>query len=32
VWLPAFLVQAALFGHVLVWRWLARNPGAPVPR
>ena len=26
VWLPAFLVQAALFGHVLVWRWLARNP------
>ena len=29
VWLPAFLVQAALFGHVLVWRWLARNPGAP---
>jgi hypothetical protein len=29
VWLPAFLVQAALFGHVLVWRWLARNPGLP---
>jgi hypothetical protein len=25
VWLPAFLVQSALFGHVLVWRWLARN-------
>jgi hypothetical protein len=25
VWLPAFLVQAALFGHVLVWRWLARS-------
>ncbi|MBM4384751.1 MAG: hypothetical protein FJ091_15470 [Deltaproteobacteria bacterium] len=24
VWLPAFLVQAALFGHVLVFRWLAR--------
>jgi hypothetical protein len=24
VWLPAFLVQAALFGHLLVWRWLAR--------
>ncbi|HEU4427423.1 MAG TPA: hypothetical protein VFT98_01610 [Myxococcota bacterium] len=23
IWLPAFLVQAALFGHVLVWRWLA---------
>lgn len=29
VWLPAFLVQAALFGHVLVWRWLARHPEAP---
>jgi hypothetical protein len=29
VWLPAFLVQAALFGHVLVWRWLARNGAAP---
>jgi hypothetical protein len=29
VWLPAFLVQAALFGHVLVWRWLARNREAP---
>jgi hypothetical protein len=29
VWLPAFLVQAALFGHLLVWRWLARNPRAP---
>jgi hypothetical protein len=28
VWLPAFLVQAALFGHVLVWRWLARHPAA----
>lgn len=27
VWLPAFVVPAALFGHVLVWRWLARNPG-----
>jgi hypothetical protein len=25
VWLPAFLVQSALLGHVLVWRWLARN-------
>jgi hypothetical protein len=25
VWLPAFLVQAAFFGHVLVWRWLARH-------
>jgi disulfide bond formation protein DsbB len=25
VWLPAFLVQAALFGHVLVFRWLARE-------
>ncbi len=29
IWLPAFLVPAALFGHVVVWRWLARNPGAP---
>jgi hypothetical protein len=28
VWLPAFLVQAALFGHVLVWRWLAHNKPA----
>ncbi len=25
VWLPAFLVQAALFGHLLVFRWLARE-------
>jgi hypothetical protein len=25
VWLPAFLVQAALFGHVLVFRWLAHE-------
>jgi hypothetical protein len=25
VWLPTFLVQAALFGHVLVFRWLARE-------
>ena len=25
VWLPAFLVQAAWFGHLLVFRWLARN-------
>ena len=32
VWLPAFLVQAALFGHVLVWRWLARNPAEAAPR
>lgn len=28
IWLPAFLVQAALFGHVLVWRWLARDQRA----
>ncbi|MFN0085167.1 MAG: hypothetical protein ACKVX9_07245 [Blastocatellia bacterium] len=26
VWLPAFLVQAAWFGHLLVFRWL-RKPG-----
>lgn len=25
VWLPAFLVQAAWFGHWLVFRWLRRN-------
>jgi hypothetical protein len=25
IWLPAFLVQAALFGHVIVWRWLAHT-------
>lgn len=25
VWLPAFLVQAAWFGHLLVWRRLARD-------
>ncbi len=25
VWLPAFLVQAAWFGHLLVFRWLART-------
>jgi len=23
VWLPTFLVPSALFGHVLVFRWLA---------
>jgi len=28
VWLPAFLGLSALFGHVLVWRWLARNKAA----
>ena len=28
VWLPLFLVQAALFGHLLVFRWLRRNAGA----
>jgi hypothetical protein len=32
IWLPGFLVPAALFGHLLVWRWLARNPGAPALR
>lgn len=26
VWLPAFLVQAAWFGHLLVFRWLSRRP------
>ena len=25
VWLPAFLVQAAWFGHLLVFRWLRRR-------
>jgi hypothetical protein len=25
VWLPTFLVQAALFGHLLVFRALARK-------
>ncbi len=25
VWLPAFLVQAAWFGHLLVFRWLRRS-------
>lgn len=25
VWLPAFLVQAAWFGHLLVFRWLRSN-------
>ena len=24
VWLPAFLVQGALFGHLLVFRWAVR--------
>jgi hypothetical protein len=27
VWLPAFLVQAAWFGHLLVFRWLWRSAG-----
>jgi len=31
IWLPAFLVQAALFGHVLVWRWLAQARRATTP-
>src|SRR5215217_379369 len=26
VWLPVVLVQAALFGHLLVLRWLRRHP------
>jgi hypothetical protein len=26
VWLPAFLVQAAWFGHLLVFRWLRQSP------
>ena len=25
IWLPTFLVQAAWFGHLLVFRWLRRN-------
>jgi hypothetical protein len=29
VWLPGFLVPAALFGHLLVWRWLARKNATP---
>ena len=32
VWLPAWLVQLALFGHVLVFRKLARPLPAPDPR
>lgn len=31
VWLPAWLVQLALFGHVLVFRALRRMPGARQP-
>jgi hypothetical protein len=27
VWLPTFLVPAALFGHLVVWRALRRGPG-----
>lgn len=27
VWLPTFLVQAALFGHLIVFRALSRRPG-----
>lgn len=27
VWLPTFLVPLALFGHLLLWRRLTRNPG-----
>lgn len=26
IWLPAFLVQGALLGHLLVFRWLALHP------
>jgi hypothetical protein len=30
IWLPAFLVPAALFGHLLVFRYLRRShEGAP---
>lgn len=28
IWLPAVLVQAALLGHLLVFRWLANSKGA----
>jgi len=28
IWLPAFLVQGALLGHLLVFRWLALHPQA----
>lgn len=27
IWLPTFLVQGALLGHLLVFRWLALHPG-----
>ena len=30
VWLPTFLVQAALFGHLLVFRAIRRRPGEPM--
>jgi hypothetical protein len=29
VWLPAFLVQAAWFGHLLVFRWIRRSQTTP---
>ena len=29
VWLPAFLVQAAWFGHLLVFRWMRRSRKNP---
>lgn len=32
IWLPAFLVQVALFGHLLVFRWFAtREPRSESP-
>ena len=31
VWLPVVLVQAALFGHLVVFRWLHANPAADRP-
>jgi hypothetical protein len=31
VWVPCVMVQAALFGHILLFRALRRNPGAARP-
>ena len=31
VWLPTFLVQAALFGHLVVFKAISRNTTAPNP-
>jgi hypothetical protein len=32
IWLPAFLVQGALFGHLLVFRWLALSTESSATR